>query len=182
MIQHGNLAGEWVIGGVEAKGFAFVLVFLGLEAFVRDRWNGHGCCWGPPRPFMSWSAAGRPWPWGSPGCCWAKGRDPAPPLRSHVAVDSAGGLVLSLPGLLPPLLLNWGTKASVVRAANEIYVYERLPHHLNPWKFPLDQLIPFAVLCLLWLLVGRTAAASGRRGACGPSSWPAWRSPWPAWS
>ena len=39
MIQHGNLAGEWVIGGMEAKGFAFVLVFLGLEAFVRDRWQ-----------------------------------------------------------------------------------------------------------------------------------------------
>ena len=34
-----HMAGEWVIGGVEAKGFAYVLVFLGLEALVRKRWN-----------------------------------------------------------------------------------------------------------------------------------------------
>ena len=61
------------------------------------------------------------------------------------------------------MLLNWGAKASVIRAANEIYVYERLPHHLNPWKFPLDQLVPFAVLCLIWLLVGRTAAQAESR-------------------
>ena len=33
------MAGEWVIGGVEAKGFAYVLVFLGLEALAANRWN-----------------------------------------------------------------------------------------------------------------------------------------------
>ena len=31
------MAGEWIIGGVEAKGFAYVLVFLGLEAILRNR-------------------------------------------------------------------------------------------------------------------------------------------------
>ncbi len=34
-----HMAGEWVIGGVEAKDFAYVFVFLGLEAIVRNRWN-----------------------------------------------------------------------------------------------------------------------------------------------
>ncbi len=34
------MAGEWLIGGVEAKGFAYVLVFLGLEAILRNRWRG----------------------------------------------------------------------------------------------------------------------------------------------
>ena len=34
-----HMAGEWVIGGVEAKGFAYVLVFVGLERLVRGRWN-----------------------------------------------------------------------------------------------------------------------------------------------
>ncbi len=34
-----QMAGEWVIGGVEAKGFAYVLGFLGLEQLVRNRWN-----------------------------------------------------------------------------------------------------------------------------------------------
>ena len=39
LIERFHMAGEWVIGGVEAKGFAYVLVFLGLEAVVRNRWN-----------------------------------------------------------------------------------------------------------------------------------------------
>ena len=34
-----QMAGEWVVGGVEAKGIAYVLVFLGLDSLVRDRWN-----------------------------------------------------------------------------------------------------------------------------------------------
>ena len=34
-----HMAGEWVVGGVEAKDFAYVFVFLGLEAIVRNRWN-----------------------------------------------------------------------------------------------------------------------------------------------
>src|SRR5689334_23307146 len=38
-LKHGDLAGEWIVGGVEAKGFAYVLVFLALEAIVRDRWR-----------------------------------------------------------------------------------------------------------------------------------------------
>src|SRR3990172_12023409 len=33
------MAGEWVVGGAEAKGFAYVFVLLGLEALVRDRWG-----------------------------------------------------------------------------------------------------------------------------------------------
>ena len=34
-----QMAGEWVIGGLESKGFAYVLVFLALEMLVRGRWN-----------------------------------------------------------------------------------------------------------------------------------------------
>ena len=36
LLQHfGHLAGEWIIGGVEAKGFAFGFVFFGLGRMVR---------------------------------------------------------------------------------------------------------------------------------------------------
>ena len=38
------MAGEWVVGGVEAKGFAFALVFFALESGVRERWRtAWGC-------------------------------------------------------------------------------------------------------------------------------------------
>ena len=39
LLQHYNLAGEWVVGGAEAKGFSFALVFLALEAMVEGYWN-----------------------------------------------------------------------------------------------------------------------------------------------
>ena len=39
LMERCHMAGEWVIGGVEAKGFAYVLVLLGLEALLRSRWN-----------------------------------------------------------------------------------------------------------------------------------------------
>ena len=34
-----HAAGEWIVGGVEAKGFAFALMFFGLEAIIAGRWN-----------------------------------------------------------------------------------------------------------------------------------------------
>ena len=39
LLQHYNMAGEWVVGGAEAKGFAFALMFLALEALVEGYWN-----------------------------------------------------------------------------------------------------------------------------------------------
>ena len=39
LLQHYNMAGEWVVGGAESKGFSFVLVFLALEALVEGYWN-----------------------------------------------------------------------------------------------------------------------------------------------
>lgn len=39
LLDRFHFAGEWVVGGVEAKGFAYVLVFLGLESLILNRWN-----------------------------------------------------------------------------------------------------------------------------------------------
>ena len=39
LLQHFNMAGEWVVGGVEGKGFSFALVFFALAAMVDGYWN-----------------------------------------------------------------------------------------------------------------------------------------------
>ena len=39
LLERCNIAGEWVVGGAEGKGFAYALLFFGLEALVRERWN-----------------------------------------------------------------------------------------------------------------------------------------------
>ena len=58
LLDRAAMAGEWVIGGVEAKGFAYVLVFLALEALVRGRWGRAWLILAPPGPFTCWWAVG----------------------------------------------------------------------------------------------------------------------------
>jgi hypothetical protein len=185
-----HMAGEWIVGGVEAKGFAFVLVLLALEALVRNRWNRAWLLLGAASAFHvlvgGWSAvaAGLAWlllrgaprrgtvPFRGPCEAWSgehrdsprEDRDspqvaPRPPLRSMWPAMAVGAL-LSLPGLLPALLLNGGTEPEVVRQANSIYVYQRLYHHLDPTQFPTVFILRFAVLCVVWLLLCHVAPAT----------------------
>jgi hypothetical protein len=126
LVQRLHMAGEWVVGGVEAKGFSFVLVLLALDAIVRDRWRRAWLMLGAASSFHvligGWSVV-------AAGVAWlVSGRD-RPALVSMLPA-LAGGLLLALPGLIPGLALTWGTDADVVRQANEIYVFKRLPHHL----------------------------------------------------
>jgi hypothetical protein len=173
--QHFSMAGEWIVGGVEAKGFAYVLVLLGLEALVRDRWNRTWLLLGAASAFHvlvgGWSAI-------AVGLSWLAGRlrrtgfQPVEPERqvgnlsynqvenlSHMWPGLLGGFLLALPGLLPALALNWGVDRETVQAANINYVYDRLPHHLNPWRFPPHLVIPFVLLCVAWFALWRPAGA-----------------------
>jgi hypothetical protein len=41
-IEAFNMAGEWLIGGIEGKSLAYPFVFFALEAMLRRRWNRVG--------------------------------------------------------------------------------------------------------------------------------------------
>ncbi|MCO6454618.1 MAG: hypothetical protein J5I93_04885 [Pirellulaceae bacterium] len=155
----GNMAGEWVVGGVEAKGFAWVLVFLGLEGLVRQRWSRMWICFGAAGAFHvlvgGWSvAAGL--------VAYALAGSSRPALVGQVPGLLLGGL-LSLAGLVPALLLNAGVEPAVVREANDIYVYYRLSHHL---VFPYFS--PLSILSHLAVAIAWAATAWGSRGEAGP--------------
>ena len=126
------MAGEWIIGGVEAKGFAYVLVFLGLEAILRNRWRRAWLLLGGASAFHvlvgGWSAV-------AAGLVWLLSPRDRLPLRS-LWPWLLGGLTLSMFGVIPALRLSWGVDPQLVREADVIYVYERLPHHLVPSQFP----------------------------------------------
>jgi hypothetical protein len=137
------MAGEWVIGGVEAKGFAYVLVLLGLEAMVRGRWNAAWLRFGGASLFHvlvgGWSAI-------AAAVAWLSSRD-----RPRIAAmwpGLLGGFALSLFGLVPSLRLVGGADPQAARTANLIYVFERLPHHLDPACF---HLAPFLGLTVVWV-------------------------------
>ncbi len=179
LLQHYNMAGEWVVGGAEAKGFSFVLVFLALEAMVEGYWNRMWLLLGVASAFHilvgGWAAvaAGTVWMLRdrtfSPGTC--AGSSPAasdPAKRQLCCTGHAScwiapllGFLLALPGLVPALLMNRGVEPAVAVQAHKIYVFERFPHHLNPAKFWADGFVlPFLWIVGLWLLLWPTVSNS----------------------
>ncbi len=154
------MAGEWIIGGVEAKGFAYVLVLLGLEALVAGRWNRVWLLLGAATAMHSLVGG---WTMVAVGMAWLVLAGDRPKLTSMLPA-MAGGLVLALVGLVPSLRLSWGVDSAVAAEAYGIYVYQRLGHHLDPWQFPLSLMVRFGLLVVLWLLLARIAPrASGPR-------------------
>jgi hypothetical protein len=144
--RYGHLAGEWVVGGFEAKVLAYALVWLGLAAWLERRWQA-ACGWlglatlvhvivggwwtlgivitsgadGPGRAILR-----RPWGLGLLGLCAA------------MAVISAGQL-------------DAGADPLTRAQAHRIYVYERLPHHLVPWGIAWSRVAAHATLGVIWL-------------------------------
>jgi hypothetical protein len=146
-----QLAGEWVVGGFEAKGLAYALVFAALTALVRNRWNAALVLLGGASALHvlvgGWSAI-------ATGICWIVSSD-RPPLR-RLLPGMVCGAVLALLGIVPALELNWGAEPQIVAAANEIYVFQRLPHHLVPESFRWPFLVRYLLMLLVWLMVNRT--------------------------
>lgn len=148
LVDHFAIAGEWIIGGAEAKGFAYVLVLLGLEAIVRGVWNRAWLCFGGAGLIHilvgGWSAV-------AAGLAWLLvGRGNRPPLRS-MWPWLVGGLLLATPGLVASLRLVGGVDPAVADQAHQIYVFQRLGHHLNPAEFPV---LRFIVPLVAWVVVG----------------------------
>ncbi|MDO4583762.1 MAG: hypothetical protein Q4D62_06625 [Planctomycetia bacterium] len=167
LYSHFSFAGEWVVGGVEAKGFAFAFLFMAIGELVRNHWNR---CWlwlGLAAMFHVLIGG---WGMVATGFAWLVLRNyegeksHVPTLRAQLP-GLAGAILLTLPALIPALMLNAGTDAETVRIANNLYVYERLPHHLLlsfiAQRTP-DKLIYFGALFLIWsFLVARPRFSHG---------------------
>ena len=111
--ENAHMAGEWVIGGVEAKGFAYVLMLLAFEAVVRGRWNWVwlflGAATGIHVIVGGWSAV-------AAGVAWlADGRSRTPIMRMLRGLIV--GLLLAVPGVWFGLALTHGVAAQTVTDA-----------------------------------------------------------------
>jgi hypothetical protein len=159
-----HMAGEWVVGGFEAKTFAYAFVFAGLADFIRGRWNRGLVLFGAATAFHvlvgGWSIVAAAIAW------LLSGR--TRPRITALWPGLIGGALLSLPGLVPSILLMRGVDAATATEAANIYVYKRLAHHLLPQSFPQLYLLRHALLWIVWFAViwrphGLSGGATGLR-------------------
>ena len=80
-----------------------------------------------------------------------------------------GGGLIALLGVVPALRLTWGESPEIVAKANQIYVFDRLPHHLALLALPTEELVQrlrrhAVLLAAMWLLVGAKTLAGAWRG------------------
>lgn len=147
-------AGEWLIGGFEAKVVAYALAFWGLGEILRDRWLRGLALLGAATSLHllvgGWSLAAAAFCW-----LWLPNR---PPVKVMIPAAIVA-LLLAAPGLLLALRLNGGVESSVAEEANRIYVFERLPHHLVPQRFSTAAV--FKQLGLLGVFLGMAFRCDG---------------------
>ena len=153
-----QLAGEWVIGGFEAKGVAYVLVLTAVRAYLLARWNTALVLAGAASAVHvlvgGWFAVAL-------GLAWLMSTDRAPLSRLWPGVLMGFGL--SLAGVWPALQLNWGVEPQVIAEANDIYVFRRLRHHLAPQAFGWVALLRYLLMLIAWVLLVRLSCRMGWR-------------------
>ena len=161
-----HMAGEWVVGGFEAKGPAYAFVFLALASIVANRWNWAWLLLGIATAFHAlvggWSiiVAGIAW-------CFLWNDVNRPRLRDQWQ-GLVGGALLSLPGIVPLSWLDRGVDPQITRQAMQIQVFGRLPHHLNPLAFVFQSEPPYVTWFAIrfGMMVGVCCLLAASGGIC----------------
>jgi hypothetical protein len=131
-IAEGNFAGEWLVKGFEAKTIAYVFVLLGLRAWLLNKWNWAWIHFGIA---SAWHALVGGWSVVILLGLWLVGWRREQSFAAMLPGLLIGGAI-SLAGVLPALALSAGVDAELKSEAAEVYVFERLPHHLAPLHKP----------------------------------------------
>ncbi len=158
---YGNMAGEWIVGGVEAKCFAYAFVLLALRNLLDRRWNFVWVHLGIATAFHpivgGWSGIVCVGIWLIDARGWHE-------LRQMLPGFALGGSVALL-GIVPALTLTWGVPAETVAESSRTYVFDRLPHHLAPLTLPQPEatrrLVGHAILLTVLYIVSRALGATG---------------------
>ena len=161
----GNFSGEWLIGGVEAKVFAYGFVFAGLASFLRNNfWQaglmlGAGVAMHPLVGLWAVVAMSMATIWILLTDCRKSRCNPALAavrkfaFHQNVLLGIALFAGLSAFGVWPALKSVLSANPKLTFQANYIQVFYRLPHHLDPMTFNTSAYVGYAMLGgITWLL------------------------------
>lgn len=167
-LRNTTAAGEWVIGGCEAKVFAWAAVLGGLGELASGRCAaafglaGVGTAfhpivggWALVATVATWLAERMRQPRAA-----ANGRGWLPWCDAAVV---AGGLAAAAAGVVPALGLTAGVDAATRAAATKIYVVDRLSHHLLPRTFADGMIARHLLAVAVWWLLTRLLPATPPR-------------------
>lgn len=190
-----HMAGEWIFGGVEGKGFAFPFVFWGLACFVEGKYNRAWILYGIGAAFHvlvgGWAVVASLGAWAvaahfdfnatlrNGGASGGETGEKSAKLSFGVRLNRrlrgfgaafwktlpgllVGGAI-SLIGVIPALKLDAGATADVLARSREIYVFERLAHHLVASSLPWTFLLRFSLLTAAFVAAVVGTAALVRR-------------------
>lgn len=147
--HHCRMAGEWVVGGVEAKSFAYVFLLLAVAEIARSRWNRAGLLLGIGSALHVLVGG---WGFVAAGFGWLICGGYRDGWKSYLP-GLLAGLLLALAGVLPAASLTYGVDPDVVHEANRITVFERLDHHLVIQTWHLAKISRHVALLVVWLLL-----------------------------
>jgi hypothetical protein len=173
-LRHTTAAGEWMIGGCEAKVFAWAFVLAAVGDVARGRW---------PRAWTFAGAATALHPivggWAMVAIVLARAfaaraSDPVAVPRGALAWSALlAGAALAAWGIVPALGLNAGATAAERAQGSFIYVVERLPHHLLPRTFAGGMVARHLLAIVVWWLLERLTPATPERRRIAALAWAA---------
>jgi hypothetical protein len=164
----GNLSGEWLIGGIEAKVVAYGLLFAAMACSIEGVYGARGRSllaagiligiaisfhpvvglWGAGcaglASLLVWIPASR-WPAATTSSAQSRTG-----LGSWAAAAFVIAVLLAIPGVWAGLRATEGSSFE----ADYIQIYYRLAHHLDPLHFAREAWLIYGVLAVVWL-VGR---------------------------
>ncbi len=149
-VYFGHWAGEWAIGGFEAKSIAYPLILLGVVALLEDRWPA---VWLWMAAAVAWHPVVGGWAGLTAGLIWMievrAGRSSIASQLPWLAAGTAIGLL----GVVPALSGLGGPDRDGNVVAAQIQVFYRLTHHMCPRTFAPERhwaaLVSLGVLLLV---------------------------------